>query len=354
MNVIHATAELEAGPRPVCLAIGLFDGVHLGHQQVIRQAVGDAAQYDGMSVVITFDRHPAAVLAPARVPPLIYPLAKKMSVIAALGPDTACVIHFDKAFSERTGEGFIRGLARDCRKLQSLSVGRAFAFGRGRSGDVTLLNALGKELNFAVHALAEVSLDGQPVSSTRVRAAVRAGRFAQAAQMLGRPYTLCGRIINGSGVGREMGVPTANLDLAGLLVPPAGVYEARAFVGGRSHVAAVNIGFRPTVAGAGPPGQGEAQQSRLDRVSLCHSVPAPSQGEAHHLGNAAAPPYPAGAAAIQVEAHLLDFAGDIYGEEMELAFLKKLREEQKFASLAGLREQIHRDIAQARELAGDP
>ena len=331
MNVIHATAELEAGPRPVCLAIGLFDGVHLGHQQVIRQAVGDAIQYDGISVVITFDRHPAAVLAPARVPPLIYPLAKKMSVVAALGPDTACVIHFDKAFSERTGEDFIRGLARDCCKLQSLSVGRAFAFGHGRSGNVALLNALGKELNFAVHALAEVSLDGQLVSSTRVRAAVRAGRFAQAAQMLGRPYTLCGRIIKGSGVGREMGVPTANLDLAGLLVPPAGVYAARAFVGGRSHVAAVNIGFRPTVAGAGP------------------SV----QGEAHHLGGAAAPPYPAGAAAIQVEAHLLDFAGDIYGEEVELAFLKKLREEQKFASLAGLREQIHRDIAQARELAGD-
>ena len=150
--------------------------------------------------------------------------------LVVLGPDTACVIHFDKAFSERTGEEFIRGLARDCRKIQSLSVGRAFAFGRGRSGNVALLNALGKELNFAVHALAEVSLDGQPVSSTRVRAAVRAGRFAQAAQMLGRPYTLCGRIIKGSGVGRQMGVPTANLDLAGLLTPPSGVYAARAFV----------------------------------------------------------------------------------------------------------------------------
>jgi riboflavin kinase/FMN adenylyltransferase len=309
MNVIHTTAEMEAGARPVCLAIGVFDGVHLGHQQVIRQSVGDAAQHEGLCVVITFDRHPAAVLAPARVPPLIYPPAKKMRAIAALGPDTACVIHFDKAFSEISGEEFIRGLARDCRKIQSLSVGRAFTFGRGRSGNAGLLNALGKELNFAVHALAEVSLDGQPVSSTRVRAAVRAGRFALAGQMLGRPYTLCGQIIKGNGVGRQMGVPTANLDAAGLVKPPSGVYAARAFVGGRSHAAAVNIGCRPTVASTAPQ--------------------------------------------IQVEAHLLDFDGDIYGEELELAFLKKLRNEKKFSTPAVLREQIGRDIARARELCGD-
>ncbi len=309
MNVIHATAELEAGSRPVCLAIGVFDGVHLGHQQVILQAVGDAARHDGLSVVITFDRHPAAVLAPARVPPLIYPLAKKLRVLASLGPDTACVIHFDKEFSELTGEEFMRGLARDCGKIQSLSVGRAFSFGRGRSGNVALLEALGKELNFAVHALAEVALDGQAVSSTRVRAAVRAGRFAQAGQMLGRPYALCGRIITGTGLGRQMGVPTANLDLAGLLTPPPGVYAARALVRGRSHLAAVNIGCRPTVPGAARP--------------------------------------------IQVEAHLLDFAGDIYGEEMELGFVKKLRDEQKFASLTALRGQILRDIALTRDLPGD-
>ena len=331
MNIIHATTELEAGSRPVCLAIGVFDGVHLGHQQVIRQAVGDAAQHEGLSVVITFDRHPAAVLAPARVPPLIYPLAKKLRAIAALGPDTACVIHFDRAFSQRTGEEFVRGLARDCRKIQSLSVGRGFIFGRGRSGDVALLRALGKELNFAVHALAEVSLDGRPVSSTRVRAAVRAGRFAQAAEMLGRPYMLCGRVIRGSGVGRQIGVPTANLDPAGLLLPPSGVYAARAFVGRRSHPAAVNIGCRPTLDSAAPLAQLEGQGRRRGSAALPAS----------------------GAGQIQVEAHLLDFAGDIYGEEVELAFLKKLRNEQKFPSLAALREQIQRDIARVRELSGD-
>jgi len=138
---------------------------------------------------------------------------------------------------------------------------------------------------------------------------VRAGRFAQAAQMLGRPYTLCGCVIKGSGVGRQMGVPTANLDVAGLALPPSGVYAARAFVRGWSHAAAVNIGCRPTLASAAPQ--------------------------------------------VQVEAHLLDFAGDIYGEEAELAFLKKLRHERKFPSLAALRQQIHRDIARVRELTGD-
>jgi riboflavin kinase/FMN adenylyltransferase len=307
MRLLHATAELQPGSRPVCLAIGMFDGVHLGHQRVIRRAVRDAARHGGLSVVITFDRHPAAVLAPARVPPLIYPPARNLRAIASIGPDAACVLHFDKAFSEITGEEFIRGLARDCGKIQSLSVGRAFAFGRSRSGNVALLKTLGKELHFAVHALAEVSLGGLAVSSTRVRAAVRAGRFVQAGRMLGRPYTLCGNVVKGSGVGRQLGVPTANLDAAGLLLPPSGVYAARALVRGRSHAAAVNIGCRPTLASAAPQ--------------------------------------------IQVEAHLLDFAGDIYGEEIELEFLNKLRQERKFASLPALREQLLRDISRARQLA---
>jgi riboflavin kinase/FMN adenylyltransferase len=310
MNVIHSPAELEAGSRRVCLAIGVFDGVHLGHQRVIRQAVGDAAARGGRAVVITFDRHPDAVVAPDRAPPLIYPAAKKLRVIESLGPDTACVIHFDKAFSQITGEKFIRGLWRDCRPLGSVSVGGAFSFGRRRSGNVALLEALGKELNFAVHALAEVSLDGQPVSSTRAREAVREGRFELAGRLLGRPYTLCGKVVKGSGLGRQLGVATANLDLAALLTPPSGVYAARALVRGRTHLAAVNLGSRPT----------------LD-------------------------PHPPAAPPIQAEAHLLDFAGDLYGEELELEFLAKLREERRFPSLAALREQILSDIARVRSVA---
>jgi riboflavin kinase / FMN adenylyltransferase len=307
MNLVHTTADLDAGARPVCLAIGVFDGVHLGHQQVIRQAVGDAAQHGGLAVVITFDRHPNAVVAPTHVPPLIYPLAKKLRVIASLGAETACVLRFDKAFSEIPGEEFIRGLWRDCRPIHSISVGGSFTFGWRRSGNVALLKSLGNELGFAVHGLAEISLDGHAVSSTRVREAVQQGRFDLAGQMLGRPYALCGKVVQGAGLGHQIGVPTANLDLTGLLLPPNGVYAARALVRGETHLAAVNVGSRPTVGSAAPQ--------------------------------------------IQVEAHLLDFVGDIYEEEIELIFLTKLREEHKFPSLAALQEQILLDIAQVRSFA---
>jgi riboflavin kinase / FMN adenylyltransferase len=303
MNVIHAAADLNPGPGGVCLAIGVFDGVHLGHQCVIGRACQEARQHGAMAVVVTFDRHPNAVVAPQNVPPLIYPLSKKLRVIASLGLDAACVIHFDKPFSEISGEQFIRSLARDFKAVRAICVGETFMFGRRRSGDVALLKALGGELGFALHALPDVSLGGQPVSSTRIREAVRALQFDLAGQMLGRTYTLCGPVIAGARFGRKLGFPTANLDVTGILVPPEGVYAADAQWGGQTRRAAVNIGRRPTVDS--PAG------------GLC------------------------------VEAHLLDFAGDIYGQEIELTFLKKLREERKFPSAAALQQQIERDVAAA-------
>jgi riboflavin kinase / FMN adenylyltransferase len=304
MNVIHAAADLKPGPGGICVAIGVFDGVHLGHQRVIGQALAEARKCGAMSVVVTFDRHPNAVVAPQNVPPLIYPLSKKLRVIASLGLDTACVIHFDKAFSEISGEEFIRGLARDGGAIRGICVGETFMFGRRRSGDVALLKALGGELGFTVEAVPDVSLDGHPVSSTRIREAVRAGQLDPAGKMLGRSYTLCGPVIAGQGYGRKLGFPTANLDVAGILVPPAGVYAAEAQCGGETHRAAVNIGHRPTL----------------------HS---PEAG-------------------LSVEAHLLDFAGDIYGQKIELTFLRKLREERKFPSAAALQGQIEQDVAAAR------
>jgi riboflavin kinase/FMN adenylyltransferase len=305
MNVIHAAADLNSGPGGVCLAIGVFDGVHLGHQCVIGRACQEARQHGAISVVVTFDRHPNAVVAPQNIPPLIYPLSKKLRVIASLGLDAACVIHFDKAFSEISGEQFIRSLARDFKAIRGICVGETFLFGRRRSGDVALLKALGGELGFELHALPDVFLGGQPVSSTRIREAVRALQFDLAGQMLGRTYTLCGPVIAGARLGRKLGFPTANLDVAGILVPPAGVYAADARWGGETHRAAVNIGRRPTV------------YSSAD--GLC------------------------------VEAHLLDFAGDIYGQEIELTFLRKLREERRFPSAAALQQQIERDVEESKK-----
>ena len=185
MKIIHAANELKPASRKVCLAIGFFDGVHLGHQQIIRQTIADARQHDAIALVLTFDRHPNTVVAPDRVPPLIYSLPQKLRAIESLGADTLLLIHFDKAFSRQTGEEFVRGLARDVGQIQSLCVGADFVFGHKRSGNVALLKKLGGEIGFTVHGLAAVSLDGRIVSSTRIREAHSRGRLDAASQMLG-------------------------------------------------------------------------------------------------------------------------------------------------------------------------
>jgi riboflavin kinase/FMN adenylyltransferase len=304
MKVIHNANELGNGGRKVCLAIGFFDGVHLGHQQIIRQTVADARQRGALALVVTFDRHPNTVVAPGRVPPLIYSLPQKLRTIESLGPAALLLVHFDEPFSRQTGEVFIHGLVRDLGGIQSICVGGNFNFGHKRSGNVTLLRRLGEELKFTVHGLSAVSLDGQSVSSTRIREAIRSGRLDTANQMLGRPYSISGLVVGGDGIGRELGFPTANLDVTGLMLPPNGVYAGLASVNGKKQRVALNIGFRPTVATDAPQ--------------------------------------------LRVEAHLLDFNGDLYGTELEIGISSRLRDEEKFASPAELRAQLKRDITLIR------
>lgn len=306
MQIIRSASELSAHPRRACLAIGFFDGVHLGHQQIIRQTVTDARQHEAAAVVVTFDQHPATVVAPHRVPPLIQTQPQRMRAIESLGVDALLLIRFDDEFSRQTGEQFIRNLARGFGHILSVCVGATFTFGHQRSGNVELLRRLGRELRFHVHGLAALALDGETVSSTRIREAIRAGCLDEASQMLGRAYALAGNVVKGAALGRKLGFPTANLDTTGLVLPPTGVYAAHAQVNGRTHRAAVNIGRRPTVGG--------------------------------------------GASPISVEAHLLDFDGALYGQEIELAFVEKIRDEQQFPSLDALRDQIAKDIATARHL----
>jgi len=304
MRIIHAATELNACGRKACLAIGFFDGVHLGHQQIIRQTIADARQHEALALVLTFDRHPNTVVAPGRVPPLIYSLSQKIRAIESVGPDTLLLIHFDQAFSQQTGELFIRGLARDFGHLQSLSVGSNFVFGHKRSGNVELLKKLGAELNFTVHGMAAVALDGKAVSSTRIREAIAAGNLDSASQMLGRAYSIAGSVVHGDGLGRQLGYPTANLDVIGLALPPNGVYAVHAQICNQVHRAVLNIGHRPTLQSPKPQ--------------------------------------------LRVEAYLIDFNGDLYGQELEIIFADKLRAEKKFASLDELREQIGRDIVEAQ------
>lgn len=300
MRLIRSPGELKPDGKKICLALGFFDGVHLGHQQIIRQTIADARQHEAVALVLTFDRHPNAVVAPTRVPPLIYSLSQKLRAIENLGADALLLLHFDKALSEQPGEAFVRSLAHEPGSIRSICVGANFVFGHKRNGNVELLRKLGAELNFSVHGLAAVALDGKAVSSTRIREAVKGGNLDAAGQMLGRAYSLSGIVARGDGLGCQLGFPTANVEVAGLALPPHGVYAVHAETGGRSYRAVLNIGVRPTLARTQPQ--------------------------------------------LRVEAHLMDFTGDLYGQELELFFVEKLRDERKFASLDELRRQIAEDI----------
>lgn len=306
MSVVHSAAELRPGSRPVHVALGVFDGVHLGHQQVIRRTLAQAQTDGGLAMVVTFDRHPNAVVAPHQVPLMIYSLNQRLRALAELGVAATWVMEFDEACRRQTGEVFVRNLARQLGQLQSICVGADFQFGYQRSGNVALLRKLGAELGFTVHALEPVSLDGLPVSSTRIREAIRAGQLDRASRLLGRPYAVAGLVIEGERLGRRLGFPTANLDTDGLVLPPNGVYAVRARWQDRWLAGVLNVGIRPT---------------------LNHPLPQ-----------------------VRVEAHLLDFSGNLYGQELEVVFVHRLRDECRFASLQALQQQIAQDIAAARRL----
>lgn len=307
MKIIHAASELENGSRKVCLAIGVFDGVHLGHQQIIRQTVADARHHDALALVVTFDRHPNVIVAPDRAPAQIYARSQKLRAIKSLGVDALLEIHFDRDFSHKSGETFIRELVHHLHHIHSICVGANFVFGHKRSGNVSLLKNLGAELKFQVHGHAAVSLDGELVSSTRIREAIRSGELDAASQMLGRPYALCGRVLEGDKIGRQLGFPTANLDVTGLALPPHGVYAASTKLQGQLHHVALNIGLRPTMQNPQPK--------------------------------------------LQVEAHILDFSGNLYGTELLVEIGPKLRDERRFGSPDELRRQIEQDVAAVRQAA---
>lgn len=304
MNIVHAAADLPGAPCRVCAAIGVFDGVHLGHQQVIRQTIADARHHEAIAVVITFDRHPNSVVAPHAVPPAIYSLEQKLAAIASLGTDAALVIPFDRAFSERSAESFIAELLAGFGSLRSLCVGREFTFGHRRLGNVALLARMGAAHSFGVHGLAAVALDGQVVSSTRIRERIQAGDLDAAGQMLGRDYEMNGIVIKGNQLGRTLGFPTANLDVRGLVTPPAGVWAVHAQVGGRQFRGVANLGYRPTVEATSP--------------------------------------------GLQLEVHLFDFNEVIYGTHLSVQFVERLRAELQFESVAALQSQIAKDVSAAQ------
>lgn len=291
--------------KPICAAIGVFDGVHRGHQKVLDQASADARQVQGKTLVLTFDKHPKEILAPQNAPPMIYPLERRLRVLSAHPVDAILLLRFDEPLSRQPAEDFVRSLAARLGKLHSLSVGANFTFGHKRGGNLHLLKTLGEELGFRAHGVHPAVWKDYPISSTRIRQAIREGDLESAEQMLGRPYSLEGVIVQGDQRGRKLGFPTANLDTGNLVCPPNGVYAVRATVRGQTFPGVLNIGHRPTIQ---------------DGLRL------------------------------QAEVHLIDFQGDLYGARAQLFFEARIRPERKFSSLEQLKSQVMLDISQAREM----
>lgn len=286
------------------MAIGVFDGVHRGHQELIGRTLREAETLEATAVVLTFDPHPARVLRPDAAPHLLTSTAHKQRLIEALGcPVFACQT-FDREFAALPPEIFIEALARAAQPLRRICVGHNWAFGKNRSGNVALLNDLGRRLDFQTIEIDPVTVDGELVSSTRIRKAVQGGDFATARSLLGRDYTILGTVRRGRQLGGRIGFPTANLAAHNEQFPPDGVYAVRALLRGEWFGGVANIGTRPTV---------NDSPERL------------------------------------LEVHLFDFAGDCYGEDLEVRFEGFLRGEQKFPSLDDLKAQIGRDAVRARD-----
>ena len=309
MQVFRTFEELSGHSHKVCLAIGVFDGVHLGHQRVIGQARDDARATGGTSVVLTFDPHPMRVLAPDKAPRLLTSTEHKLSLIEKLGVDSCLLLTFDKPFSLTPPDRFIDTVARQTNQLQEICVGTRFRFGHERAGDVRLMEALAPKYGFKAKEIQSVALDGEMISSTAIRQHVLNGRLERAAAMLGRPFTILGSVETGDPRGRELGFPTANLNPHDEVLPPDGVYAVRVKVGVELLGGVVNIGVRPTFPGATP--------------------------------------------GRTLEVHILDFTRDLHGQNIEALFLSKLRDEQKFASVEALKTQIAADIQAARRFLAE-
>ncbi len=303
MRIIRDLHRANVG-RETVLTIGAFDGLHLGHQELLRKLIVRARQTDRSSAVLTFDPIPRAVFDPEGNTTCLTTLEDKIGLFEEWGLDLLVILPFTRELANTSAQEFAREL-REHLQMVELWVGWNFALGRGRSGNVSVLKKMGKVMGFEVHVVGPVS-DGEVlISSTEIRNLIAAGRVREAAEMLGRYHQLGGLVVTGDDRGKELGFPTANLDVREqCAIPAVGVYAAYASISGGRYSAVVNIGFRPTF----------------------------------------------GAGERTVEAHLLDFRGDLYGQEMCVEFVERLRAERRFPNAAALCAQIVKDIARAREI----
>lgn len=289
--------------RPTILTMGIFDGLHLGHQQIMKDVIARAKATQCASTVLTFSPHPRAVLHPETAPPMLQTFEQKAEGMGILGIDQLVVMEFNEQLSSMSAQDFTQKIICEALKAQEIYLGKGFAFGRGREGNIVKLQEYSQHFGFYASEVHEVVLRGRRISSTMVRRLIKAGRINLARRLLGRPYGVEGVVIKGRQLGRELQFPTANIAPHNTVIPADGVYVTLALVDGLWRRSVTNIGVRPTIGG------------NLERM---------------------------------IEAHLLDFQGDLYHRTLRLRFLCRLRDEKKFKSLDELKAQISRDSQRAQ------
>jgi riboflavin kinase/FMN adenylyltransferase len=303
MRLFHGTDNAEI-LRPTVLTLGVFDGLHLGHQLIMKTVVERAREIGAVPTVITFDPHPRAVLHPESAPPLLQTFDQKVEGFGVLGIEQTIVVRFTKDFSNVSARDFINDVVMDRLHAREVYLGKGFAFGHNREGNIELLKRLGGELGFIAGEVPEVKFRGQRVSSSKIRELLARGQVNLARRMLGRPYGVEGRVERGAERGHKLGFPTANLHPHNRVIPRNGVYVTGTLIEGQWRRSVTNIGLRPTFGDASEP---------------------------------------------SVETFVLNWDGDLYGDVVRVRFLYRLRDERKFSSVDELTKQIKTDVARAEE-----
>lgn len=301
MKVFHGT-ENAGILRPTVLTLGVFDGLHLGHQRIMATIVERARNLAAVPTAITFDPHPRAVLTPEDAPPLLQTLDQRLGALEVLGIEQAIIVRFSKQFAATDAAEFLRGVVVERLKAKEVYLGKGFAFGKGRAGNIELLREMSRELGFFADEVEEVQLRGQRISSSRIRQLLSAGNVNLARRMLGRPYGVEGRVVHGQQRGRTIGFPTANLMTDNRVVPRAGVYVTATRIEAAWRRSITNIGIRPTFEAAAQP---------------------------------------------TIETYVLDWDGDLYGDVIRVRFLHRIRDERKFNGIEELKTQISKDLRRA-------
>jgi riboflavin kinase/FMN adenylyltransferase len=303
MRLFHGTDSPDIS-RSTVVTLGVFDGLHIGHQLIMKTVVERARAAGAVPTVITFEPHPRAVLHPESAPPLLQTFDQKIEALGVLGIEQTIVIHFDKAFSQIRAEEFLREVIVDRLQAKEVYLGRGFAFGHNREGHIDLLRKVSSQLGFLADEVPEVQIRGERVSSSRIRELILEGQINLARRMLGRPYGVQGRVVRGAARGQKLGFPTANIDPQNRVIPKRGVYVTAILIDGQWRQSVTNVGVRPTFGATAP---------------------------------------------SSIETHVLDWSDDLYERTVRVRFLHRLRDEKKFGSIDELKSQIERDVARAQD-----